>query len=252
MRNMFGKNEELDRIKEALTVMECDMSVFRNWQKRYDKVNRQWMAVQDQYEKARLATRQVEADTRNLEKMLNGEEAEDRKEFIRLLKNLKQQKNGFDHEFLISREDHEFHSTYDTILKLGVKALDNAADRLILQSEIENLLALLRENLEKSAPDPRHLCYYYQQGTDQELSKLPPAERLHKIDRVYEHEFVKPLMEIVQQAIKRADEQRTHLQGKTDRRSCKVLDAIAVLPEDKNGQISVRERARHTIAPLIG
>lgn len=249
---MFGKNDELDRIKEALEAVECDMSVFKSWQKQYDKVNRQWISVQDQYEKARLATRQVEADTRSMEKMLNGEEVEDRKEFARLLKNLKQRQNGFDHEFLISREDQEFHSTYDTILRLGVKALEVPADKIILQSEIENLLALLRENLEKEAPDPRHLCYYYLTGTDQALAKLPPAERLDRITRVYEHEFMEPILEMVELAIRRADEQRTLLLGKENRRSRKVLDAIAILLENTDGDQSVRERARHVVAPLVG
>ena len=52
--------------------------------------------------------------------------------------------NNFDHEFLVNKEDQEFHSTYDTILRLGMKALNASDQKLLLQSEIENLLALLK------------------------------------------------------------------------------------------------------------
>ena len=72
--------------------------------------------------------------------------------------------NNFDHEFLVSKEDQEFHSTYDTILRLGMKALNASDQKLLLQSEIENLLALLKENLEKEEPKIEALTFYYQLG----------------------------------------------------------------------------------------
>ena len=89
--------------------------------------------------------------------------------------------NNFDHEFLVSKEDQEFHSTYDTILRLGMKALNASDQKLLLQSEIENLLALLKENLEKEEPKIEALTFYYQLGSDQELAQLPPAEKLEKL-----------------------------------------------------------------------
>lgn len=39
---MFGKDENLEKIKEALIAMDCDMSGFRSWQKQYDKLKKQW------------------------------------------------------------------------------------------------------------------------------------------------------------------------------------------------------------------
>ena len=90
-----------------------------------------------------------------MEQMLIAEQTADRKEFGRLLKDLRQMQNNFDHEFLVSKEDQEFHSTYDTILRLGMKALNASDQKLLLQSEIENLLALLKENLEKRGTKDR-------------------------------------------------------------------------------------------------
>ena len=44
---MFGKDDELEKVKSALAAMDGDMSAFRVWQKQYDKLNRQWQAVQE-------------------------------------------------------------------------------------------------------------------------------------------------------------------------------------------------------------
>ena len=47
---MFGKDEELEKIKAALSAADSDMGAFRDWQKKYEKLSRQWQNVQTQYE----------------------------------------------------------------------------------------------------------------------------------------------------------------------------------------------------------
>ena len=143
---MFGKDEEIEKIKAALVATDSDMAAFKSWQKKYEKLNRQWQSTQMQYENARVATEWMNDGARQMERMLTGEKTYDKKEFAQIIKEMKRRQNGFDHEFLISREDREFHSTYDTIIRLGTKACEAPEEKLILQSEIENLLAL-RGNL---------------------------------------------------------------------------------------------------------
>ena len=113
---MFGKDDELEKVKSALAAMDGDMSAFRVWQKQYDKLNRQWQAVQERYQKARQTTEQVHRSAKQLEEILVGDAQGRRKEAAQILKDWKRLQNGFDHEFLISKEDREFHSTYDTCL----------------------------------------------------------------------------------------------------------------------------------------
>ena len=72
----------------------------------------------------------------------------DGKEFGRLLKDLRQMQNSFDHEFLVSKEDQEFHSTYDTILRLGTKALNAPDQKLLLQ--------IFNFTLQREVSDPGH------------------------------------------------------------------------------------------------
>lgn len=230
---MFSRDEDFERIKAGLAAMGGDMSAFRSWQKLYEKVDKQWPILQRRYEDALSVTRQVEKHAKQMEQMLTSDAGVETREFASLLKELKRLQNSFDHEFLISSEDQEFHSTYDTILKLGVKALETSDQRLILQSEIENLLALLRENLDKEAPDGRYLCVYYLSGSDRELAKLAPAERQTRIRLVYSEKFVKPFLKMVSPAIEKARIEAKRLEAVENRRSRKMLDAIQVFLKDE-------------------
>ena len=146
---MFGRNDFVENVKSALAAVDCDMGAFRSWQKMYDKLKKKKSEQEDRYRRCREQTKRVQEDAQLMEHMLTTAQSVDGKEFGRLLKDLRQMQNSFDHEFLVSKEDQEFHSTYDTILRLGTKALNAPDQKLLLQSEIENLLALLKENLEK-------------------------------------------------------------------------------------------------------
>lgn len=156
---MFGRNDFVENVKSALAAVDCDMGAFRSWQKMYDKLKKKKSEQEDRYRRCREQTKRVQEDAQLMEHMLTTAQSVDGKEFGRLLKDLRQMQNSFDHEFLVSKEDQEFHSTYDTILRLGTKALNAPDQKLLLQSEIENLLALLKENLEKRNRRLRHLHF---------------------------------------------------------------------------------------------
>ena len=205
---MFGRNDFVENVKSALAAVDCDMGAFRSWQKMYDKLKKKKSEQEDRYRRCREQTKRVQEDAQLMEHMLTTAQSVDGKEFGRLLKDLRQMQNSFDHEFLVSKEDQEFHSTYDTILRLGTKALNAPDQKLLLQSEIENLLALLKENLEKEEPEIAALTFYYQFGSDQELAQLPPAEKLSKITYLYECEFRRPILQLLESGISGAGEQK--------------------------------------------
>ena len=118
--------------------------------------------------------------------------------------------------------------TYDTILRLGTKALNAPDQKLLLQSEIENLLALLKENLEKEEPEIAALTFYYQFGSDQELAQLPPAEKLSKITYLYECEFRRPILRLLESGISSARQQKRTYETATDRGSRKKYETLQV------------------------
>lgn len=226
---MFGRNDFVENVKSALAAVDCDMGAFRSWQKMYDKLKKKKSEQEDRYRRCREQTKRVQEDAQLMEHMLTTAQSVDGKEFGRLLKDLRQMQNGFDHEFLVSKEDQEFHSTYDTILRLGMKALNASDQKLLLQSEIENLLALLKENLEKEEPKIEALTFYYQLGSDQELAQLPPAEKLEKITYFYEHEFRQPILQLLENGISRAGQLKDTYEAATDRASRKKYEMLQVL-----------------------
>ena len=246
-RIMFGRNERLEQLRNGITALGLDLGEFKVWQKKYEKVSRQWLQVQQRYELALGALQQVQTDAQRMEQMLK-EGTPERKAFAQLFKDMKRLQNSFDHEFLVSREDQEFHSTYDTILRLGLKSLEKQDDRLIFQSEIENLLALVQENLEKKEPDPKKLCYFYQVGTDEELAQMPPGARLQRIEEVYEADFLQPILKLLEEAVILTDRKRQEF-GESDRKSKKVLDAVSFFPEEDGRTVS--ERANEVLSGIL-
>ena len=243
---MFGKDDELEKVKSALAAMDGDMSAFRLWQKQYDKLNRQWQAVQERYQKARQTTEQVHRNAKQLEEILVGDAQGRKKEAAQILKDWKRLQNGFDHEFLISKEDREFHSTYDTIVRLGIKAVDKEDQKLILQSEVENLIALLKENLGKEKPSAWKLCFYTLNHGEQELMELPPAEKLNCIDNTYQ-----PIIALLVFAIDRADARRETFADATNRKSRKLAEATAILDNRQGDEDTLEERAKRILGGFV-
>lgn len=247
---MFGR-EGLKELKEALAACGCDMNTFKSWQRQYEKLIKQMPSVRAQYENALFTTQEVYVIAQELEKMIVDRGEAVRKEFAGMLKNLKKVKNTFDHEFIISREDREFHSTFDSILKLGVKALDDAQQRLILQSEIENLLALLKENLEKEEPQLYALCFFYQEHSDQELMELPPSKRVERIVEQYQNEFVKPIVQMLVECIPYADSRRQELENSGGRHEKRQAQQLSPLWSRSGETKQVQERAMRIYQELM-
>ena len=197
---MFGEDEEIRQLKKALQAAGCDMAVVKKWQRQLEWTRKQRPSVYAAYMEARSAL--VHADTylKQVQQLLTGKEAWTKERFRELSgirKELKKLENVFDHEFLVSRDDKEFHLTYQSILKQMDK-FDGTDDmRIFLLSEVENILALIREDLEKERPDAAVLAFFYLGHTDAELTALPPVGRLVHISSVYEKEFLQPILEEV-------------------------------------------------------
>jgi len=116
------------------------------------------------------------------------------------VRGLKQYRNSFNQEFLIGKEDKEFHLTFSTILSLGEKKISSQKDMIILQSEIENLLAVTKEALDKQWPEFRAMAYFYIERTDKDILDMPHVEKVAYVQRIYEDEFVKPMTQVLQSA----------------------------------------------------
>lgn len=193
---MFGEDSEIRQLKKRLSLAGCDMDIVKNWQRQLERMHKQYRMQCQQYDKARYCLLEVDSLMKKLEQILIAKDAwsnEHNRKLTDIRKELKKRKDIYIHEFLVSKEDRDFHLTYETILKFSEKHDVSQEQRVFLQSEVENILAMIQEDLEKEKPDMLALTYFYLAGSDLQLLELPPKGRLEKIKKVYELEFLEPM-----------------------------------------------------------
>jgi hypothetical protein len=193
---IFGEEEEIKQLKRRLQSAGCDADSVRKWAKQLQTVKKQLPGTWGQYQICHANLRTLEAYMKKLQGMLSGRRTWDRetlKTIQTMYRDLKKRSTSCDNEFVVSREDHEFHLVYDTICRLMDRF--NGADdgRILLLSEVENILAMIRERLDREMPGAAELAYFYLNHKDEELVELPPERRLEKINTVYEEELLKPI-----------------------------------------------------------
>lgn len=192
----FGFEDSLRELKKELKAAGMDMPFVKEWQKSYDKVKKQSAVLKTQYTQAKSDLEMVYQTLKEMEQKLIAGTADLSSE----AKTLKQYKMSFNQEFLIGKEDKEFHLTFQTILSLCEKTLSTQKDMLILQSEVENLLAVTKEALEKEWPGFRAMAYFYIDRTDKDIFDLPHSDKVERVHRIYEDEFVKPMKQVLESA----------------------------------------------------
>lgn len=196
-------DDSLKGLKKELKNAGADISFVKIWQKTYDKVKKQTVTIEGQYTKAKTELVIVMDCLKRLETLLiaaneNAVGLDLKKEIALLVKELKKYQGGFNLEFLISKEDKEFHLIYETILSLCEKKVSEKKTVLILQSEVENLMAIAKEALEKKWPDFRAMAYYYLGHTDREIYALPHQEKLSVVSKYYFDEFYNPMRQVIE------------------------------------------------------
>lgn len=190
----LGFDDSLKSLKRDLKDSGVDMSFIRQWQKNYDKVRLQAPILESQYKTAKQELQTVLSLIMDMEQQLIGGVAN--KDSLSVFsKEMKKYQGHFNQEFLIGKADTDFQTTYVSIIKLCEKDISVKRNALILQSEIENLMAVTKEGLEKEWPDFRALAFFYIERTDREISELPHSEKLVKVKDIYEMEFNKPFRE---------------------------------------------------------
>jgi hypothetical protein len=198
---LFGE-DSLKGIKKELKNTGADMAFVKNWQKSFDKVKKDSGQIEAQYTQAKRELEQVYKVLRKMEGILivmktDMTNCSYKGILSECISNLKKYQGHFNQEFLIGKEDKEFHLTYQTILALCGKGFKEKKDVLIVQSEVENILAVTKEALEKEWPSYRAMAYFYLGRTDREISDLPHADKVSEVNRIYESEFLEPMRKVL-------------------------------------------------------
>lgn len=202
---MLGFDDSLKSLKREWKDAGVDMNVVRDWQKQYDKVKKQAVVLESQYVQIKSELEKIYELLLVLEQMLVSTKVREngatsfavKSKVLEIAKEMKKYQEHFNHEFLISKEDSEFHLTYSTLLSLCNGPMNESQQILILQSEVENLLALAKEALEKEWPSFYEMAFYYLGRSDKEIFDIPHSDKVAKVKRVYENEFMKPIREVL-------------------------------------------------------
>lgn len=188
----LGFEDSLKSLKRELKDAGVEMGFIRQWQKNYDKVRAQEQVLSTQYSIAKQEIEQVLLLLKGMEQQLISGSV-DREKVMVFAKEMKKYQGHFNQEFLIGKADSDFQSTYISIIKQCEKDLSDKGNRLILQSEIENLMAVTKEALEKQWPDFKAMAFFYIGRSDSDISELPHADKVVKVEKIYETEFLSPL-----------------------------------------------------------
>lgn len=187
----LGFDDSLKSLKRDLKDSGVDIGFIRQWQKNFDKVRVQAPVLENQYQVAKQELQNVLSLIMDMEQQLIAGTVS--KESLAVFaKEMKNYQGHFNQEFLIGKADTDFQTTYVSIIKLCDKDVNVKGNALILQSEIENLMALIKEAMEKEWPDFKALAFFYIERTDRELTELPHPDKLTKVKNIYETEFNQP------------------------------------------------------------
>ena len=206
---LFGE-DSLKGLKKELKSTDADMSLVKKWQKTYDKVKKSSGLIEAQYVQAKTELEQVRTILKKMEQasiMMKGDlQNPSYKALIsECARDLKKYQGHFNQEFLIGKEDKEFHLTYQTLLSLCTKGFQGTKDVIILQSEVENILSVTDEALAKEWPDMRAMAYFYLDRSDKEIYDLPHSDKVTEVAHIYEAEFLSPIREVL---VKKLGEER--------------------------------------------
>lgn len=199
-------DDSLKGLKKELKTAGADMSFVKNWQKTYEKVKKQSPIIGGQYIQVKKELDAVYGILKEIEQLLiSCKDSVDyrimQKRLVDYAKEMKKYQNDFNYEFLISKEDKEFHLTYSTIISLCGENVKEKKDVLILQSEVENLIAMTKEAMEKKWPEFRAMAYFYLGHSDREIFDLPHQEKIEMVTKTYTTEFYNPMKQVIEAAL---------------------------------------------------
>ena len=212
----FGFKDTLKSLKKELKLAGADISAVKNWQKLYEQVKKQAPQMQYHYDCVKCALEELLDILKNMEIYLADRGESNHfvwRNPMQLLneklktygEQLEFHKNNFSHDFLISEEDTEFHLSYATLLKFCLEGIEEH-EILFMQSEVENLIAITEESLEKECPNFKALAFFDIQRSVNQLVEFPHSEKINQISNFYESEFLSPMRAILLEAFKNTKE----------------------------------------------
>lgn len=244
---LFGSDEEVKKLKTAFGAAGADMSIVKAWLKTYEKTRKEALTCMGRYYSGKDNLEKLISGLEELEKMIRGYralESGEKNSFQSIIKDFKKMQGSFNDEFLISKEDKDFHTTLESVIKLAPSYVNKGENGVILQSEIENLMALAKEGIERERPELFALSYFYLEHTNADLAELNFSQKVDKVTRIYNEGLIKPIQGQLVLCIKQAQATNDRYEGTTDKKTLKLLDELSPFIEAGDDQMTPEARAQ--------
>ena len=206
---ILGLSDTEKKFKTAMDTAGADMTVVNSWLKLYVKTKKNSSGVAKRYYGVKTGLSSLLSDLKELEQQVIGYcelTGTDRKHFGELIKACK--------------------ATLDSVVKQGERYLSSFDNGIILQSEIENLIHLTNEGLERKKPDLFALSYFYLGHSNKELAELNFTQKTKRVHEIYYDEFWKDILKQLEACVKQAEAINDKYEGTTDRRTARILSEL--------------------------
>lgn len=244
---LFGSDEEVKRLKIAFQTAGADMNAAKSWIKLYERTRKEALTCMGRYYTCKENLERLIKGLEELEQMIRGYNTLDKQEqdrFSSILKDFKKMQGSFNDEFLISKEDKDFHTTLESVIKLGPDYVNKHKEGVILQSEIENLLALAKEGVERDRPELFALSYFYLEHSNADLAEMNFAQKVEKVMRIYNNQFIEPIHGVLVQCMNQAQALSDRYEGTADKKTLKMLEELKPFLEAGNDQMTAEARVQ--------
>lgn len=227
---VFGLDDSEKKLRKAMETAGADMSVVDKWLKVYQKTKKNSVGVANRYYSVKKKLNMLSDYLKEMEAYIVKNEYNAKKSrFQELVKSCKKMQGDFDDEFLISKADTDFQTTLNSVVKLGEKYGTSDQRTIILQSEIENLIYLTNEGLEREKPDLFALSFFYLNKSNADLAELTFPEKINEIHRFYEVEFLGQIMQQLTNCVKQAEAVSDKYEGCFDKKTRAIVDELQPL-----------------------
>lgn len=241
---ILGLGESEKQFKNAMEAAGADMSVVNSWLKLYQKTKKNSVNVTNKYYVVKANLNKLLSNLKEIEQLIISETQDDavKKRIGILIRDCKSMKNEFDDEFLINKDDKDFHMTLESVIKLGTNFSESSSgERIIFQSEVENLIHLADEGTSREKPDLFALSYFYLEHSNKDLQELNFRQKIDEVHGIFKTEFYDGISKEITSCVVRARKMSDDFGDDPDKKSMRILKDLAPLLQGKDENINPKK-----------
>lgn len=242
---ILGLGESEKQFKNAMEAAGADMSVVNSWLKLYQRTKKNSVNVTNKYYVVKANLNKLLSDLKEIEQLIISDEQDPavKKKIGSLIRDCKSMKNEFDDEFLINKDDKDFHMTLESVIKLGTEFCVNRScgDHIIFQSEVENLIHLAEEGASREKPDLFALSYFYLEHSNKDLQELNFRQKIDEVHGIFKTEFYDGISKEITSCVVRANKLKDDFGDVPDKKAMRVLKELKPLLSDSEGRDNAKK-----------